>query len=604
MKNCDGHVKGGNRGLYSPSVTLSLPLVFSIHHENLRPSNGPSRLRRRSNATKPKESTCASLFFHGEVCVLLCLLLSCAKCGVRLPSPVGHDKLQMGFPWSDMLSSFTLAIPPQGGLPYCYSGDALPSHDMTNANVQRGECPFSEHHSALPTHGEVCSLFSFVHNEFASASLPHHTYHIHNSVPSVFDSSPFEVTVGSAYHEARGTHTHKHGTRSLFVAKVYALHTVYMHFSGRRPLPCHNISRDMDRTEDPSHLSPTKGTNASLIAGEVCSPQNPIQRSSARAQDTNLLTSLGVDSWTSVFVHSSVIHPSPYHPVPSDEEQGGMPSHTHTENDQNTSLAAREVCFSPDHTGQRRGRHVTFWFYSLYCLPVSLHCESPIAQECQGVSAACCSLTLVHRDKPHTGQPPFDGTNTSHASRIWSIINLLGGGVRLSNSAFRHVFMVLQTLLVAHTHGQPPQVAESKAYQERGHCKCTIRQTASPSDGEVCYMFADFDVTPFPAACSHKLPHERRCRHRDITFLSPIIMNCPSQNHAHGSTGTFSFHGPHSSVLPSSAKPDLRELSWPACHIYAAGWIHRYPVSCARRLSTGMRQGDDGPQGRSEPIRI
>ena len=316
--------------------------------------------------------------------------------------------------------------------------DALPSPDMTNANVQRGECSFSEHRSASPTRGEVCSLFSFVHNEFASASLPHHTYHIHNSVPSVFDSSPFEVTVGTAYHEAWGTHTHKHGTRSLFVTKVYALHTVYMHFSGRRPLPCHNISRDMDRTEDPSHQSPTKGTNASLIAGEVCSPPNPIQRSSARAQDTNLLTSLGVDSWTSVFVHSSVIHPSPYHPVPSDEEQGGMPSHTHTENDQNTSLAAREVCFSPDHTRQRRGRHVTFWFYSLYCLPVSLHCESPIAQECQGVSTACCGLTLVHRDKPHTGQPPFDGTNTSHASRIWSIINLLGGGVRLSVSARLH----------------------------------------------------------------------------------------------------------------------------------------------------------------------
>ena len=333
MKNCDGHVKGRNRGLYPPLVTLSLPLVFSIHHENLRPSNDPSQLRKRSNATKPKESTCASLFFHSEVCLLLCLLLSCAKCSVHLPSPVGHNKLQMGSPRNDMLSCFTLVTPPQGGLPYCYSGDALPSPDVTNANVQRGECSFSEQRNASFTHGEVCSLFSFVHTDFASAFLPHHTYHIHNSVLSVFDSSPFEVKVSSAYHEAWSTHTHNHGTRSLTITKVYALHSVYMHFSGLRHLPCHNVSRAMNRTEEPSHLSPTKETNASLIAGGVCYPPNPIQRSSTRAQDTHLLTSLGVDSWESVFVHSSDIHPSPHHPVPSDKDHGGMPCYTHLEND-------------------------------------------------------------------------------------------------------------------------------------------------------------------------------------------------------------------------------------------------------------------------------
>ena len=218
--------------------------------------------------------------------------------------------------------------------------------------------------------------------------------------------------------------------------------------------------------------------------------------------------------------------------------------------------------------------------------------------------AACCSLTLVPRDKPHRGQPPFGDTDTSHASRIWTIINLLEGGVRLSVSAFRHVFMVLQTHSVAHTHGHAPQVSESNTYRERGHYKCTIRQTASPSDGEVCYVFADFDITPFPAACPHKLPHTRRCRHRDITFLTLVIMNCPSQIQAHGPTGTFSFRSPHSCVLSRSAKPDFREFSWPPCQIYAAGWIHRYPVSCTKRLSTGMRQGDDGPQGGSEPIRI
>ena len=462
MKNCDGHVKGGNRGLYSPLVTLSLPLVFSIHHENLRPSNGPSRLRRRSNATKPIESTCASLFFHGEICLLLCLLLVCMKCGVRLPPPVGHDKLQIGFPLSDMLPSFALAIPPQRGLPYCYSGDTLPSPDMTNSNVQRGECSFSVHRSASPTRGEVCSLFSFVHNEFASASPPHHTYHIHNSVPSVFGSSPFEVTVGSAYHEAWGTHTHKRGTLCLFVTKVYALHTIHVHSSGRRPLPCHNISRDMDRTEDPGHLSPTKGTDASLITGEVCSPPVPIQRSSARAQDTNLLRSLGVDSWTSVSMHSSAAHPSPYHLVPSDEEQ-------------------RDKCSSSEH------------------------------------------------------------------------------------------------------------------------------RSASPTHGEVCSLFS-FVHNEFASA---SLPHHTYHIHNSVPSVfssSPFEVMVGSAYHEAWGTHThkhnFSFRGPHSSVLPRSARPDLRAFSWPPCHIYAAGWIHRYPVSYARRVSTGMRRGNDGPQGRSAPIRI
>ena len=218
----------------------------------------------------------------------------------------------------------------------------------------------------------------------------------------------------------------------------------------------------MDRTEDPSHLSPTKGKNASLIAGEVCSPPDPIQRSSARAQDTDLLTSLGVDSWTSVLVHSSVIHPSPYHPVPSDEEQ-------------------------------------------------------------------------------------------------------------------------------------------------RGECSFSEHRSASPTHGEVCSLFS-FMHNEFASA---SLPHHTYHIHNSVPSVfdsSSFEVTVGSAYHeawgTHTHKHTFSFRGPHSSVLPCSARPDLRALSWPPCHIYAAGWIHRYPVSCARRISAGMRQGDDGPQGRSEPIRI
>ena len=76
MKNSDDRVLSGDQRLCSPLVTISLPSVSSKHHENLHSRKRPKQYRRESNITSPKESACASLLFHGEVCLLLLRLFS------------------------------------------------------------------------------------------------------------------------------------------------------------------------------------------------------------------------------------------------------------------------------------------------------------------------------------------------------------------------------------------------------------------------------------------------------------------------------------------------------------------------------------------------
>ena len=102
MKNCDDHVQSVDRRLCSPLATLSLPSVFSKHHGNLL--NEPTQYRRESNDTSPKESACASLLFHGEVCLLL-LLLSPTEFGIPCSSLHDSGKPYKGPPLNDFVFS-------------------------------------------------------------------------------------------------------------------------------------------------------------------------------------------------------------------------------------------------------------------------------------------------------------------------------------------------------------------------------------------------------------------------------------------------------------------------------------------------------------------
>ena len=105
MKNCDDHVTSGDRGTCSPLVTLSLPLVFSKHHGGLHSQYVREQYHRESNETSPKESACASLLFHGEVCHLLLLLFPAEFC-ISCPSLYDRGRLHLGPP----LEEFSLAV--------------------------------------------------------------------------------------------------------------------------------------------------------------------------------------------------------------------------------------------------------------------------------------------------------------------------------------------------------------------------------------------------------------------------------------------------------------------------------------------------------------
>ena len=147
----------------------------------------------------------------------------------------------------------------------------------------------------------------------------------------------------------------------------------------------------------------SKQSTVKACFNSLCFPPDPMQGPSTRTQDTTIRTRLRLDSQNSVSVCSSDIPPCPCYPVVSDKEDGGVPRHPHPENNQNASVAANEVCLSPDPTRQRPGQPFILCFYLLCCFAVSLGCEKPIALSCQIGPAAYCSLTVIHRDKPLTG---------------------------------------------------------------------------------------------------------------------------------------------------------------------------------------------------------
>ena len=149
MKNCDDHVQSVDRGLCSPLVTLSLPSVFSKHHGNLHSHNEPKQYRRESNDTNPNESACASLLFHGEVCLLL-LLLFPTEFGISCSSLYDRGRPYMGPP----LNGFIVSVH------WCHLLDTVVMHPIGpfrpvtfTCDAQRDGCTPSEHQYASPTHG-------------------------------------------------------------------------------------------------------------------------------------------------------------------------------------------------------------------------------------------------------------------------------------------------------------------------------------------------------------------------------------------------------------------------------------------------------------------